>query len=158
MTTLINFSFLKERQLIGNGETYDTHSCFFFCRSRRTLDKVSNTSLVQVPTDNYTRLFSYRKIETPGMSNTTFLRIYENQCRQTAPSERRSPHLALCPCVSPYLGERHIPVKDPNSSQTQKENIPVGCVVASSRGEGGRPAGGSRVSGIRVSGCGVLDE
>ena len=29
MTTLINFSFLKERQLIDNGEIYDTHSCFF---------------------------------------------------------------------------------------------------------------------------------
>ena len=93
-----------------------------FCRSKRTPDKASNISLLQlqVPSDNYTKLFSYRRRETPTMSNATFLRIYENQCRQTAPAERRSPHLALCPCVSPYLGEGHITVKHSNSSQTQK--------------------------------------
>ena len=95
-----------------------------FCRSNRTPDKASNISSLQlqVPSDNYTKLFSYRR-EAPGMSNTTFLRIYENQCRQRTPAERRSPHLALCPCVSPYLGKRHIPVEDSNSSQTQKRTF-----------------------------------
>ena len=119
MTNSINFSFPNDRQLIGKWIAIQ-YIFFFFCRSKRTLDKASNTSSVQVTNDNYTRLFSYRRRKTPGMSNTTFLRIYENQCRQRAPAERRSPHLALCPCVSPYLGKTHIPVEDSNSSQTQK--------------------------------------